>query len=158
MAVRRVPVTNDIPALPTRSRAISGAAANIPASGDVANYAVQFVGSRYVWGGSSPSRGFDCSGLTSFVYRQFGVNLPHNAAAQYSTRYGAMIGGMNNLAPGDLMYFVNTGGRRGITHVSIYIGGGRMVHAMTPRYGVQVSSIRDSYWQNSFIGAIRPYR
>jgi uncharacterized protein YgiM (DUF1202 family) len=163
MAVRRVPVTNNIPALPTRTRAANvggggGAPVSVPASGDVASYAAQFVGSRYVWGGSSPSRGFDCSGLTSFVYRQFGVGLPHSAAAQYSTRHGAMIGGMGNLAPGDLMFFANTGGRRGISHVSIYLGGGRMVHAMTPRYGVQVSSIWSSYWQNTYVGAIRPYR
>ncbi|MFV9505102.1 MAG: SH3 domain-containing protein [Oscillochloridaceae bacterium umkhey_bin13] len=163
MAARRVPVTNDIPALPSRTRAtVSGsggrAPVNIPASGDVARYAVQFVGSRYVWGGSSPSRGFDCSGLTSFVYRQFGVGLPHSAAAQYSTRHGAMVGSMNNLAPGDLMFFANTGGRRGISHVAIYIGGGQMVHAMTPRYGVQVSGIWSSYWQKTYVGAIRPYR
>ncbi|MFQ3662877.1 MAG: SH3 domain-containing protein [Chloroflexaceae bacterium] len=168
MAARRVPVTNDIPALPARVRpAATGggaggsrgaAAVNIPASGDVASFAVQFVGSRYVWGGSSPSRGFDCSGLTSYVYRQFGVSLPHNAAAQYSSRYGAIIGGMGNLAPGDLMFFAGTAGRRGISHVAIYIGGGQMVHAMTPRYGVQVSSIWSSYWQNTFVGAVRPYR
>ncbi len=168
MAARRVPVTNDIPALPVRARpAATGggasgsrgaAAVNIPASGDVASFAVQFVGSRYVWGGSSPSRGFDCSGLTSYVYRQFGVSLPHNAAAQYSSRYGAIIGGMGNLAPGDLMFFAGTAGRRGISHVAIYIGGGQMVHAMTPRYGVQVSSIWSSYWQNTFVGAVRPYR
>ncbi len=168
MAARRVPVTNDIPALPVRVRpAATGggaggsrgaAAVNIPASGDVASFAVQFVGSRYVWGGSSPSRGFDCSGLTSYVYRQFGVSLPHNAAAQYSSRYGAIIGGMGNLAPGDLMFFAGTAGRRGISHVAIYIGGGQMVHAMTPRYGVQVSSIWSSYWQNTFVGAVRPYR
>ncbi len=168
MAARRVPITNDIPALPVRVRPAApgggggagrgAAAVNIPASGDVASFAVQFVGSRYVWGGSSPSRGFDCSGLTSYVYRQFGVSLPHNAAAQYSSRYGAIIGGMGNLAPGDLMFFAGTAGRRGISHVAIYIGGGQMVHAMTPRYGVQVSSIWSSYWQNTFVGAVRPYR
>lgn len=179
MAARRVPITNDIPPLPVRTRpaparATGGSrgggssggggggggapAVYAPVSGDVASFAVQFVGSRYAWGGSSPSRGFDCSGFTSYVYRQFGVNLPHNAAAQYSSRYGAIIGGMGNLAPGDLMFFAGTTGRRGITHVAIYIGGGQMVHAMTPRYGVQISNIWSSYWQNTFVGAIRPYR
>lgn len=165
MARRRVAVTNDIPALPVRSApaiARSGgggaSAAGVPASGDVASYAVQFVGYRYVYGGASPSSGFDCSGLTTFVYRQFGVRLPRTAASQYSTAVGAMVGSMNNLQPGDLMFYVNTGGRRGITHVSIYIGGGRMVHAMTPRYGVQVSNIWSSYWVNHYYGAIRPYR
>lgn len=163
MAARRVPITNDIPALPARptvARSSGGggsAPVTIPASGDVASFAVQFIGSRYVWGGSSP-RGFDCSGLTSYVYRQFGVSLPHSAAAQYSSRYGAIIGSMGNLAPGDLMFFAGTGGRRGISHVAIYIGGGQMVHAMTPRYGVQASGIWSSYWQNHFVGAVRPYR
>lgn len=166
MAVRRVPLTNDIPALPARVRATpsggasssgGGGPVNVAASGDVAGFSVQFIGSRYRWGGSGPG-GFDCSGLTSYVYRQFGVGLPHSAAAQYSTRYGAMIGSMGSLAPGDLMFFAGTGGRRGISHVAIYIGGGQMVHAMTPRYGVQASGIWSSYWQNHFVGAIRPYR
>lgn len=160
MAARRVPYTNDIPALPVRTRAAvaSGGPINAPVSGDVAGFAVQFVGYRYVWGGSSPGRGFDCSGLTSYVYRQFGVGLPHSAAGQYSTRYGAMVGSMGNLAPGDLMFFAGTGGRRGISHVAIYIGGGQMVHAMTPSYGVQISGIWSAYWQNHYVGAIRPYR
>lgn len=158
MAARRVPYTNDIPALPNRHRLANSGPVNVPASGDVASYAVQFVGYRYVWGGTSPRTGFDCSGLTGYVYRQFGVNLPRSAASQFNTRYGAMIGSMSNLAPGDLMFFVNTGGRRGITHVAIYIGNGQMVHAMTPAYGVQISSIWGSYWTSRFAGAIRPYR
>jgi uncharacterized protein YgiM (DUF1202 family) len=159
--IRRVPVSRDFPALPAGTSGRLGASPNIgsiPASGDVASLAVQFVGYRYVWGGASPSRGFDCSGLTSYVYRQFGVSLPRTAASQFSTAYGASVGPMDNLAPGDLMFFVNTGGRRGISHVAIYIGGGRMVHAMTPRYGVQVSSVWGSYWTSRYAGAIRPHR
>ncbi|RRR67361.1 MAG: glycoside hydrolase [Candidatus Viridilinea halotolerans] len=167
MAARRVPVTNNIPALPVRTPATvarttttgggggTAAPVYVPASGDVASFAVQFVGSRYVWGGTSPS-GFDCSGLSTYVYRQFGVHLPRTAASQYSSRVGAMIGGMGNLAPGDLMFFAT--GRGGISHVSIYIGGGQMVHAMTPRYGVQISSIWSGYWQSTYVGAVRPYR
>lgn len=180
MAHRRVPITNDIPALPAPPRpAVHGAssqysgstvgqgggnstafspAASVPASGDVAGFAAQFVGYRYAYGGSSPGSGFDCSGLVAYVYRQYGIHLPHNAAAQYSTAYGAMIGGMQNLAPGDLMFFANTGGGRGITHVAIYLGGGRMVHAMMPGLGVQVSSIWENYWTSHYVGAIRPYR
>lgn len=161
--LRRVPLSKDFPALPVRARASSGGSgggadlANIPASGDVASYAVQFTGSRYVYGGSSP-RGFDCSGLTSYVYGKFGVKLPHSAAGQFSTRYGAAISSMDNLKAGDLMFFSGTSGRRGISHVSIYIGGGRMVHAMTPRYGVQISNVYDDYWVRHYAGAIRPNR
>ncbi len=158
--LRRVPVSRDFPALPVSGGrpGASPGLANIPASGDVASFAVQFVGSRYRWGGSSPATGFDCSGFTSYVYRQFGVSLPRSAAAQFNTAYGASVGSMENLAPGDLVFFRNTGGRRGISHVALYIGGGRMVHAMTPRYGVQVSSIWGSYWTSRYYGAIRVRR
>jgi cell wall-associated NlpC family hydrolase len=167
--VRRLPVSKDFPALPvavrvrggglSASRGLNASAnlANIPASGDVANYAKQFVGSRYSYGGTSP-RGFDCSGLTSYVYNKFGVNLPHSAAAQFSTSYGAAVGSMDNLKAGDLVFFRGTGGHRGISHVALYIGGGRVVHAMTPRYGVQVSNVYDSYWVKHYYGGIRPNR
>lgn len=160
---RRVPVSKDFPALPTTPKPSSAARGsggripgviNIPASGDVASFAIQFAGSRYVYGGASPS-GFDCSGFTSYVYRKFGVSLPHSAAGQYSTAYGVAIGSMSNLAPGDLVFFVGTAGERGISHVALYIGGGRVIHAMTPRYGVQVSNIYDSYWVRHYYGAIR---
>lgn len=158
---RRLPVSKDFPALPVAARArgpgASANLANIPASGDVANYAKQFVGSRYTYGGSGP-RGFDCSGLTSYVYNKYGVNLPHNAAAQFNTAYGASVGSMDNLKPGDLVFFKGTGGRRGISHVALFIGGGRVVHAMTPRYGVQVSNVYDSYWVKHYYGGIRPNR
>lgn len=176
MAKRRVPHTNDIPALPRRYVAVnrgggggggggggtpaaasaSSSASYIPASGDVASYALRFVGSPYVYGAAGPGA-FDCSGFTSYVYRQYGVYLPHSAAAQFSTAYGASVGSMNNLAPGDLVFFAGTY-RRGISHVAIYIGGGRIVHAMTPRLGVQVSSIWSSYWSSHYYGAIRVRR
>jgi cell wall-associated NlpC family hydrolase len=162
---RRLPISNDFPKLPVAARGRGGAGgraspnlANIPASGDVASFAVKFAGSRYVYGGAGPN-GFDCSGLTSYVYGKFGVRLPHSAAAQYSTAYGAAVGSMDNLAPGDLVFFRGTAGRRGgITHVGLYIGGGRMINAMTPRYGVQVSNLNDSYWVSHYYGGIRPQR
>jgi cell wall-associated NlpC family hydrolase len=167
--VRRVPVSKDFPALPvakakarTTGSSRGGASANlanIPVSGDVASYAMNFVGARYAYGGSSPSRGFDCSGLTSYVYAQHGVSLPRTAASQFNTRYGASVGSMDNLKAGDLVFFVGTAGKkRGITHVAIYTGGGRIVHAMTPRYGVQVSNLYESYWVGHYYGAIRPNR
>lgn len=167
---RRIPQTSDFPALPrpatvATSRTTSSnkatantqsQAANIPASGDVAGFAAKFVGSKYVWGGASPS-GFDCSGLTMYVYSKHGVRLPHSAAGQYSERYGTRIS-YGNLAPGDLVFFAGTNGGRGISHVAVYIGGGRIVHAMTPKQGVQVSNLGDSYWQKHYYGALRPAR
>lgn len=128
----------------------------VPASGDVAGFALQYVGYPYVYGASGPGA-FDCSGFTSYVYRQFGVYLPHNAAAQFSTAYGANVGSMANLAPGDLVFFAGTAGP-GISHVGLHIGGGRVVHALMPGYGVQVTSLYESYWISHYAGAIRPYR
>ncbi|MBU6335386.1 MAG: SH3 domain-containing protein [Chloroflexi bacterium] len=158
--VRRVPASREFPALPMSAGRMgaSPGLSRIAASGDVASYAVQFVGYRYVWGGTSPSRGFDCSGLMQYVYRQFGVGIPRLAASQFSTSVGASVGAMGNLAPGDLMFFVNTDGRRGISHVAMYIGDGRMVHAMSPRYGVQVSGIWNDYWTARYVGGIRVRR
>jgi cell wall-associated NlpC family hydrolase len=158
---RRVPLSKDFKPLPVTARNRPGAGAglaSIAASGDVAGLAVQFVGYRYRWGGASPNSGFDCSGLTSYVYRQFGVSLPRTAASQFNTSLGVSVGPMDNLAPGDLMFFRNTGGRKGISHVALYIGGGRMVHAMTPRYGVQVSNIWGDYWTKRYYGGIRVRR
>jgi cell wall-associated NlpC family hydrolase len=163
MARRRVATTKDFPALPkpavaARARgASSGRAISVPASGDAASFAVQFVGYRYRWGGASPA-GFDCSGLMNYVYAKLGVRLPRSAAAQFSTAYGARVSSMSSLAPGDLVFFVGTGGRRGISHVAMYIGGGRIVHAMTPSRGVQVSNVWDGYWVSHFYGGLRPYR
>lgn len=161
--LRRVPVTNDFPALPRPSRSVaSGPAQNanlaaIAASGDVAGFGVQFVGYPYVWGATGPNA-FDCSGFTWYVYRRVtGISLPRTAAAQFNSNYGAIIRDMGSLAPGDLVFYVNTAGP-GITHVAIYIGGGRIVHAMSPGYGVQISSIYSSYWAARFYGGLRVYR
>ena len=163
--LRRVPYTNNIPALPKPApaapaapapRAPQPAAGGAP-SGDVASAAWQFVGYPYVWGGESPRVGFDCSGLTKYLYSLVGVHLPHSAAGQYSSRYGTFISGLDNLQAGDLLFFVNTAGP-GITHVGIYVGNGTMVNAMTPASGIGAVSIYNSYWLSHYYGALRPYR
>lgn len=128
----------------------------LPASqaGSVVAYAMQFIGTPYVWGGASP-RGFDCSGFTQYVYAQFGLHLPHSAAAQFSTRYGAVVSDIGSLAPGDLVFFVNTY-KPGISHVGIYAGGGQVVQALAPGAGLNVASIYEPYWHSRYYGAIRP--
>ena len=98
----------------------------------VANYACQFVGNPYVWGGSSLTGGADCSGFTMAVYQQFGISLPHNAAAQSGC--GSAVS-MDNLQPGDLIFYGN-----GISHVAMYIGGGSVVHASNSTNGIIISS------------------
>ena len=120
----------------------------------VASIARQYVGYPYRYGDAGP-RAFDCSGLTLFVYRQFGVTLPHKAKAQYNQRYGQRIAAIGDLKAGDLVFFRNTSGR-GITHTAIYIGGGMMVSANTPRQGVQYASLSSAYWRRHWAGGLRP--
>ncbi len=98
----------------------------------------------YVWGGSSPSTGFDCSGFTSYVYAQIGVSLPHHAASQYSM--GTPVS-QSQLAPGDLVFF------SGLGHIGIYIGGGQFVHAPHTGDVVKISSLSERW--GSYVGARR---
>lgn len=97
-------------------------------------YALQFVGNRYVWGGTSLTNGIDCSGFTMQIYARYGISLPHHAASQpgYGTRISA-----SEARPGDLFFY---GGRGGIGHVGIYIGNGQIVHASNERTGITISS------------------
>ncbi len=108
---------------------------------EVANYAKQFVGCKYVYGGSSP-KGFDCSGLTMYVYKKFGVSLSHSATAQ--SKVGTKVS-RSNLQPGDLVFFSDYRTKKGIGHVGIYIGNNKFVHASTERTGVITSSLSGSH-------------
>ena len=115
------------------------------------NAASQFVGYSYVWGASDPNVGFDCSGLTSYAYRQVGINLPHNSAAQFNNGYAVDT---NNLKPGDLVFFSFGGG--GIDHVGMITGSdGSFIHASTPKSGVRYDNVYSSYYQKVFAGARR---
>lgn len=120
------------------------------ASGQAAaNIARQFVGYPYVWGGASPS-GFDCSGLVYYAYKQIGVNLNRNSAAQFSNGYSV---GINNLQPGDLVFFNQSGS---IDHVGMIVDyNGNYVHAVSPGVGVQIGNIYNSWSQRVFAGARR---
>ena len=93
----------------------------------VAAYARHFLGVPYSWGGTTPRTGFDCSGLVRFVYRRFGIRLPHSSWADLS--YGRRIS-RRSLRPGDLVFFYGAG------HVGIYVGHGRFVDA--PHTGARV--------------------
>lgn len=115
--------------------------------------ASQFIGSAYVWGASDPNVGFDCSGLTSYAYKQVGVNLPHSSAAQFNNGYAVDV---NNLQAGDLVFFSFGGG--GIDHVGIVTGSdGSFIHASTPQTGVRYDNIFNGSFQNAFRGARRIY-
>jgi cell wall-associated NlpC family hydrolase len=116
----------------------------------VAEVAQQYVGSRYVWGGTSPS-GFDCTGFVKFVFSEFGVDLPHNEAGQLAS--GTPVSA-EALQPGDVLVFANTY-RRGLSHVGIYVGDGRFVHAADEAHGVTVSNLWDAYWSPRLVGVSR---
>jgi|SoiMethySBSTD1v2_1073268.scaffolds.fasta_scaffold33299_5 cell wall-associated NlpC family hydrolase len=111
----------------------------------VVSIALQYLGVPYVWGGASPS-GFDCSGLTMYAYAKVGVYLPHNAAMQYGM--GTPVA-RSQLAPGDLVFF------NGLSHVGMYIGGGRFVHAPHTGDVVKISSLSEYWYSATYVGARR---
>ena len=100
---------------------------------DLANFATQFVGNPYVYGGSSLTDGADCSGFVMAVYAQFGYSLPHSAGAQ--SQYGTRVD-TSSLEPGDILFY----GDSSIEHCAIYIGDGMIVHASTEETGIKISS------------------
>jgi peptidoglycan DL-endopeptidase CwlO len=113
--------------------------------GGAVGVAMGYLGTPYVWGGASPG-GFDCSGFVMYVYSQLGVSLPHNAAAQFGS--GVPVS-RDQLQPGDLVFF------DGLGHVGIYIGGGQFVHSPHTGDVVKVSSLSDSWYASTYVGARR---
>jgi cell wall-associated NlpC family hydrolase len=113
--------------------------------GGVVGIAMQYLGTPYVWGGASPG-GFDCSGLVAYVYAQVGVSLPHHAASIYN--YGVPVS-RDQLEPGDLVFF------DGLGHMGIYIGGGQFIHAPHTGDVVKISSMNDSWYAATYVGARR---
>ena len=119
---------------------------------EIANLALTFVGCRYVYGGSSP-KGFDCSGFTYYVLKQFGITLNRTASDQLDN--GTPVS-MSELQPGDLVMFQkNRNSSRRASHVGIYIGDGQFVHASTSSVGVIVSKMSSAYYTTGFVGGRR---
>ena len=115
---------------------------------DIVNYALQFVGNPYVWGGTSLTSGTDCSGFTQGVYGHFGISLPRHSADQINASGGTIIGrslnDLNKAQPGDLLVWDG--------HVGIYMGGNNMVHAQSTRTGIVTSKVSSSH---PFLGIVR---
>jgi cell wall-associated NlpC family hydrolase len=140
------PAPAPAPAPSSSSGGSSGSSAPPPAThSSVVSIALQYLGVPYVWGGASPS-GFDCSGLTMYAYAKVGVYLPHNAAMQYGM--GTPVS-RSQLAPGDLVFF------SGLSHVGMYIGGGRFVHAPHTGDVVKISSLSEYWYAATYVGARR---
>ena len=118
--------------------------------------AKQYLGVRYVYGGASPS-GFDCSGFTMYVARQYGYSLPHTATGQYQSSVGTSVS-RSDLQPGDLVFFCDPSRSNGkaCSHVGIYVGNGQFIHSSSSRSGgVIYSSLYDDYYNTYYKGAKR---
>lgn len=111
---------------------------------EICEFAQQFVGNPYVYGGNSLTRGTDCSGFTNLIYAHFGISIPRTATTQYN--YGTKIS-TSELKPGDLIIY----GEYQIEHVALYLGNGQIVHASNERTGIRYSNM---YYRN-IIGCVR---
>ena len=126
-------------------------AASSGTGSQIAQYALQYVGSPYVYGGSSPS-GFDCSGFTTYVMKHFGYSVNRTASGQMDN--GTAVD-RSQLQPGDLVFFNSGNSSKRATHVGIYTGNGQFVHASTSTTGVIVSDLNSSYYSHTYVGARR---
>jgi cell wall-associated NlpC family hydrolase len=128
--------------LPARAPAGNAGTAN-----DVLFRAIALVGTPYRWGGNTPDSGFDCSGLVDYIYRNAaGLALPHSSR-EMSELDGERVRRMTDLMSGDLVFF---GGNTGISHVGVYVGKGRFVHAPNSGGTVRLDDIDGPYWRDHF--------
>jgi cell wall-associated NlpC family hydrolase len=118
---------------------------------EIALRAISLVGTPYQWGGNGPNS-FDCSGLVRYVHDQLGIETPRTAAEQYEAAKPVTL---NGLAPGDLLFFRTKGKGRAISHVAIYAGEGRFVHAPQTGRTVELRMLDDEFYASRFVGAGR---
>lgn len=102
---------------------------------ELCQYAKQFIGNPYVWGGTSLTKGADCSGFTLSVFKKYGISLPHYSVSQ--SQMGTKVS-LSEAKAGDLVFYAK-GGR--VNHVGIYLGNGQVVHASSPRTGIKISNV-----------------
>ncbi len=118
----------------------------------IARHAISQIGIPYRFGGASPSRGFDCSGLVQYTHRLAGIETPRNSITQLRAIKPVPI---SQLQPGDLIFYLIRESK--VTHVGIYIGNGRFVHAPKPGKNVKTESLRNPFWHNRIVSAGRLY-
>ena len=122
----------------------------------IISFAKQYLGTRYSYGGASPS-GFDCSGFTMYVYKQFGYSLPHTATGQWQSGIGTKVYSIGALQAGDLVFFSDPSRNAGkaCSHAGIYIGGGQFIHSSSSKSnGVIISDLTSGYYNTYFVGGI----
>lgn len=115
----------------------------------IVNTAKRYVGVPYRWGGESPRSGFDCSGLTMVVYRLNGLDLPRSSRQQWQA--GRPVK-RSQMVKGDLVFFATAGGRR-VSHVGIYTGDGKFLHAPSSGRKIRMSSLSNRYYHTRYLGA-----
>ena len=122
----------------------------------IVNTANQYLGTRYSYGGASPS-GFDFSGFTMYVYSQHGYSLPHSATSQWQSGLGSRVYSIGELQPGDLVFFNDPSRNAGkaCSHAGIYIGSGQFIHSSSSKSnGVIISDLTSGYYNTYFVGGI----
>ncbi len=117
----------------------------------IVDYAYQYLGYSYVYGGESPEEGFDCSGFVYYVYSQFGYSLNRTASDQYDN--GTFVP-YDQLELGDLVFF-SPRGSMSIGHVGIYVGDGYFIHATSPGDVVRITALSTEYYTARYVGAKR---
>lgn len=122
-------------------------AASAGTANDVLFRAIALVGTPYRWGGNTPESGFDCSGLVDYIYRNAADILLPRTSGEMARMHGHKVKRMTELASGDLVFF---GGRGGISHVGVYVGKGRFVHAPNSGGTVRLDDIDGPYWRDHF--------
>jgi cell wall-associated NlpC family hydrolase len=159
---RAATVVLGLPQLPALQASLAGVPGAIPTAlpavggngigAQAVLLAEQFLGVPYVWGGATPATGFDCSGLLMYVYGQLGVRLPHYSGYQWY--YGRRVA-PDRLQPGDIVFFHASA--NGPQHEGMYIGAGEFIHAPHTGDVVKISSLYDTEYALTYVGAVRPY-
>lgn len=138
----------------TGNRSWVGSRTSSMLGSQIVEKAKQYLGTKYIYGGASP-KGFDCSGLTYYVYGQFGYTLNRTAAGQ--AQQGVYVS-KSDLALGDLVMFAGVGGKGTIDHVGIYVGNNQFIHSTRPGSTVQITSLSSSYYAQRYATARRIVR
>ena len=119
---------------------------------DIVAYAKKYLGYKYVYGGDGSNGTFDCSGFTMYVYKHFGINIPHGANAQYNSKKGTKITKYSDLRVGDIVMLTDYETGVGIGHCGIYLGNDNFIHASTTCYAVEISSFKTIYKGRFYAG------